>query len=131
MHGSYKIAGGGWVTNSEDLVAFALALLNGKLVKPETLAMMWTPVKLPGGKSTNYGYGFRMTQVAGQSGVAHGGAQQGTSTDLIILPDLKFVSAVVVNMNSAVMLNMNNVNADKLNRKIVETVLGPGTLRTN
>jgi len=123
MDSSYKIAGGGWVTNSEDLVAFGLALLNGKLVKPETLAMMWTPVKLPSGRSTNYGYGFGMIQVAGQSGVAHSGGQQGTSTDLITLPNLRFVSVVMVNMN--------DVNADKLNRKIVEMALGSGTAQTN
>jgi hypothetical protein len=39
----------------------------------QTLAMMWTPVELPNAKSTNYGYDFGMIQVAGQSGVAHGG----------------------------------------------------------
>lgn len=117
MDSSYKIPGGGWVTNSEDLVAFGVALLDGKLLKPETLATMWTPVKLPSGKSTDYGYGFGMTQVAGQSGVAHSGGQQGTSTDLIILPNLRFVSAV--------MINMNDVSAEKLNRKIVEAALEP------
>jgi len=123
MDSSYKIPGGGWVTNSEDLVAFGLALLNGKLVKPETLAMMWTSVKLPSGKSTNYGYGFGMIQVAGQSGVAHSGGQQGTSTDLIILPNLRFISAV--------MINMNDKNAEKLNRQIVEALLAPGAAGTN
>jgi hypothetical protein len=51
MDSSYKIPGGDSATNSEDLVAFSLALLNGKLVKPETLAMMWTPVKLPSGQA--------------------------------------------------------------------------------
>lgn len=115
MDSSYKIPGGGWVTNPEDLVAFGLALLDGKLLKPETLAAMWTPVKLRSGKTTNYGYGFGMIQVAGQSGLAHSGGQQGTSTDLIILPNVRFVFAV--------MINMNDMNAEKLNRKIVEAAL--------
>jgi CubicO group peptidase (beta-lactamase class C family) len=120
MDSSYKIPGGGWVTPSEDLIAFSLALLNGKLVKPETLAMIWTPVKLPSGKSTNYGYGFRMIQVGGQSGVAHSGGHQGTSTDLIILPNPRFVSVV--------MINMNDKNAEQLNRQIAEAALQSGAV---
>lgn len=117
MDSSYKIPGGGWVTNPDDLVAFALALLDGKLVKPETLATMWTPTKLRDGKSTDYGLGFAILRVAGQSAVAHSGGQQGTSTDLIILPNSRFVSAV--------MINMNDIKAESLNRQIIEAVLQP------
>jgi hypothetical protein len=60
-----------------------------------------------------------MIQVGGQSGVAHSGGQQGTSTDLIILPNLRFVSVV--------MINMNDKNAERLNRQIVEAALRSGT----
>jgi CubicO group peptidase (beta-lactamase class C family) len=50
MDSSYKIPGGGYVTTAEDLMRFAQALMDGKILKPETLAQMWTPTKLTGGK---------------------------------------------------------------------------------
>ena len=49
MDSSYKIPGGGYATTAEDLVHLAQALMDGKIVKPDTLAQMWTPVKIPGG----------------------------------------------------------------------------------
>lgn len=115
MDSSYKIPGGGWVTSADDLVAFGLALLDSKLLKPETLAMMWTSAKLRDGKETGYGLGFGMIKLAGESGVAHGGGQQGTSTSLIIVPNPRVVSVV--------MINMDGVDAADLNRKIAGEVM--------
>src|SRR5262249_51539903 len=47
MDSSYKIPGGGFVSTAEDPVRFATALVDGKIVKPETLAAMWTPTGRP------------------------------------------------------------------------------------
>jgi serine beta-lactamase-like protein LACTB len=54
MDSSYKIPGGGYVTTAEDLMRFAQALMDGKILKPETLSQMWTPTKLTGGKVSDY-----------------------------------------------------------------------------
>lgn len=121
MDSSYKIPGGGWVTTSGDLVRFAMALMDGKLLAPETLAQMWTSQKLRDGKETGYGLGFGIIQIAGDKGVAHSGSQQGTSTDIIIVPGRKFASAV--------MINMDGVNAGDLDRKIAEAVLSAATTK--
>jgi CubicO group peptidase (beta-lactamase class C family) len=40
---SYKYAGGGMIGSAEDLVRFGWALNRGELLRPETLALMWSP----------------------------------------------------------------------------------------
>ena len=55
---SVKWAGGGFVSTAEDLVAFGNALLEGRLLKPETLRLLWTSQKTVDGKDTDYGMGW-------------------------------------------------------------------------
>jgi CubicO group peptidase (beta-lactamase class C family) len=101
MDSSYKIPGGGYVTNAEDLVRFAQALISGKIVKPGTLRQMWTPVTVPdGGTGANYGLGFSVRMIDGEKYVAHGGGQQGTSTSMVIIPDRHFAVAALANMDN-------------------------------
>lgn len=54
---SNKIPAGGMISTATDLVNFALALNEGKLVKPETAHLMFTPQLTRDGKSHNYGMG--------------------------------------------------------------------------
>jgi CubicO group peptidase (beta-lactamase class C family) len=100
MDSSYKIPGGGYVTTAEDLVRFAQALMDGKIVNPDTLVHMWTPVKIPGGaEESTYGLGFGVLIVDGSKYVAHGGGQQGTSTSMVIIPERHFAVAALANMD--------------------------------
>lgn len=104
MDSSYKIPGGGLVSTAEDLVLFDAALTDGKIVKPETLAMMWTPTNRPmlqGGKPATYGIGFGVLNLEGQRYIAHSGGQQGTSTDMAIIPGKRFAVAVMTNDENA------------------------------
>jgi serine beta-lactamase-like protein LACTB, mitochondrial len=99
MDSSYKIPGGGYVTTAEDLVRFAQALMDGKIVKPDTLALMWTPAKTTGrGKESHYGLGFGVLAVDGGKYVSHSGTQQGTSTSMVIIPEKHFAVAALANM---------------------------------
>ncbi len=101
MDSSYKIPGGGYVTTAEDLVRFAQALMNGKIVKPDTLVQMWTSVNVPdGGTRSNYGLGFSVLMVDGGKYVSHGGGQQGTSTIMVIIPAKHFAVAALANMDA-------------------------------
>lgn len=100
MDSSYKIPGGGYVTTAEDLVRFAQALMDGKIVKRETLETMWTPAKVTGeGKKSNYGLGFGVLMIDGGKCVAHSGSQQGTSTSMVIIPEKHFAVAALANMD--------------------------------
>jgi len=113
MDSSYKIPGGGYVTTAEDLVRFAQALLDGKLLQPDLVAEMWTasPVSGPSG----YGLGFQVLD--GGKFVMHTGGQPGTSTELFIIPQAHFALAILANMD--------NVRLKDLVRGIVQQLQLP------
>lgn len=115
MDSSYKIPGGGYVSNAEDLVRFADAIMQDRLLKPQTVQMMWTSQKTSDGKETHYGLGWGITDLENIRVFAHSGGQQGTSTSLIIMPSREYASAV--------MINMENIDAPKINREISEAVI--------
>jgi serine beta-lactamase-like protein LACTB len=95
---SNKIPGGGMVATAEDLVRFSLALLEGRLLKKQTLEQMFTSQKTRDGRSTGYGLGWYVSERAGRKWVEHSGSQPGTSTNLLILPDRGLVVAVLTNL---------------------------------
>jgi len=115
MDSSYKIPGGGYVSNSEDLVRFADAVIHNRLLKPETVKMMWTSQKTNDGKETHYGLGWGLAELEGQPIFAHTGGQQGTSTSLLAMPSRDYASAV--------MINMQYQDAAEINRSIGKVVL--------
>jgi serine beta-lactamase-like protein LACTB, mitochondrial len=100
MDSSYKIPGGGLVSTAADLVRFDSALMDGNLLKPETLAAMWTPTGLPtykDGKPSKYGMGFSVTIFDGQKRISHSGGQQGTSTYMAFFPAKRLAVAAMAN----------------------------------
>ena len=115
MDGSYKIPGGGLVSTSEDLVHFGMALMSGKLLKRATLEQMWTPTGVPqldGGKPSTYGLGFEIVTVDGQKVVSHSGGQQGTTTQLVLIPGRSFAVATMANDDQAAPWDVNNAILD-------------------
>jgi serine beta-lactamase-like protein LACTB len=112
LDSSYKIPGGGYVTTAEDMVWFAQALLDGKLLKPNTLSEMWTASKGSLASHQSYGLGFQL--VEGGKYVFHGGGQAGASTNLFIIPEARFAVAVLANMDGV------NAQVNDLTRAIVE-----------
>jgi CubicO group peptidase (beta-lactamase class C family) len=58
----------------KDLIKWDTALGAGKLVKKSSLDLMWTPVKLNGGTSHPYGFGWRMDERHGHRLIYHRGA---------------------------------------------------------
>ena len=98
MDGSYKLGGGGLCASAEDLVRFAMALVDGKLVKPETRASMWTRQHTSDGKATGYGLGFGVATENGRLVVSHSGAQSRVSTMLYLLPEKRIAVAILCNL---------------------------------
>jgi serine beta-lactamase-like protein LACTB len=95
---SYKWAGGGFVSTSEDLAKFGQAMLAGTLLRPETVATLWTSMTTRIGKPTAYGIGWSVTTDSlGRRRVGHtGGAMGGTAT-LQIYPEQRLIIAMLVN----------------------------------
>ena len=99
---SYKVPGGGFVSTAEDLARFAVALQTGRLLKPETLELMYAPQKLKDGKETGYGLGWTIgKRPAGERAIGHGGAQQRVSTFLHMMPDQGLAVVIMSNLEGA------------------------------
>jgi CubicO group peptidase (beta-lactamase class C family) len=95
---SYKWAGGGFLSNSEDLVKFGSALLQPGFLKPESLRLLFTSQKTTDGKQTGYGIGWFVGKSAsGQKVYAHDGGAAGGSSRLILYPDAHVVVAMICN----------------------------------
>jgi CubicO group peptidase (beta-lactamase class C family) len=98
---SNKIPGGGLCSTVADLAKFAIAVQTGKLVKPETLAPMWTRQKTRDGQPTNYGLGWFLDERNGQREVWHTGGQQRVSTILYMRPDQRLAVVLMSNLEGA------------------------------
>ena len=95
---SYKWAGGGYVSTTEDLARFAQGLLDGRILRPETRDLLWTSQRTTDGRETGYGIGWGATSdSAGRRVVAHSGGSMGATANLIIYPDERMIIALLVN----------------------------------
>ncbi len=103
---SGKWAGGGMRSTPTDLARFGAALLDGRIVSPQTREVMFTPRKLKNGKVNpqDYGLGFRIDTISdpaypGKSwrAVHHGGVAVGSQAMLVLLPEQNVVVAITAN----------------------------------
>jgi CubicO group peptidase (beta-lactamase class C family) len=98
---SNKIPGGGLVTTAEDLLRFAAAWEQERLLKPATMRMQTEKQRLLDGARTGYGLGWNVSPVAGRNAVSHSGSQQGCKTILAMFPELKLTVTVLTNSDYA------------------------------
>ena len=98
MDSSYKLGGGGLCASAPDLARFAVALMDGKLMRDETREQMWTEQKTTAGKPVGYALGFGVRSRDGKRWVQHSGAQSRVSTMLCMLPDERIAVAVLCNL---------------------------------
>jgi CubicO group peptidase (beta-lactamase class C family) len=95
---SYKWAGGGFLSTTEDLARVGQLLLEGALLKPDTRQLLWTSQRTADGKETGYGMGWFVDRdSAGRRRVYHSGGSVGGTAYLLIYPDQKLVLALLVN----------------------------------
>ena len=95
---SNKWAGGGYLSNTEDLALFGDAMITGKVVKPATLDLLWTSQRTADGKPTGYGIGWVVaTDSAGRQIVRHSGGSDGGTALLVLYPKQRMVFAFLFN----------------------------------
>ncbi len=95
---SIKVAGGGLISTTEDILLFAKELLEEKLISKSTLEMMTKPVVLRNGKKYNYGFGFSLSDSNDSlKYFGHDGRGTGFTTGLII--DQSSSTAIVFFIN--------------------------------
>ncbi len=95
---SYKWAGGGFLSTSEDLAKFGSAILQPGFLKPESLRLLFTSQKTADEKETGYGIGWGVGRSkSGQRTFAHSGGAVGGTSQLILYPDSHVVVAMICN----------------------------------
>lgn len=101
---SYKWAGGGFVSNAEDLVRFGWAHLAGAFLRPRTVELLFTSQRKRSGEPTGYGLGWSSgTDSAGRRWVGHTGSSVGGRAVLVLYPEQRVVVAALANLGSAPM----------------------------
>lgn len=90
----WKLPGGGWASNIEDLAKFMMALMQNKIVK--NTSQMWQPVA---GNKT-YCYGLENETKGSEIRVSHGGANNEISTELAFYPSSGLGVVIMINGDS-------------------------------
>ena len=99
---SDRLPGGGWLSTSDDLARFAVAVMSGKLVPKADLEEMWKPLTVEDNGS-GYGLGWGIGSLDGHRIVGHDGGQVGTSTSLKLVPDSQLAVAIMTNVEGAML----------------------------
>jgi CubicO group peptidase (beta-lactamase class C family) len=94
---SHKVPGGGLIGTAPEVARFASALLQGRLVRPATLALMLERQKTSDGRLTEYTLGFRVSDPRRKEAWHHGG-QPRVSSLLYLLPERGLVIVVLANL---------------------------------
>lgn len=91
-------ANGGIHSTSYDMLRWARALMDGRVLKPETMAKLWTPYVSEGGDSF-YGYGWSIRTLPGDVKViAHNGGNGIFFADFALVPKAGLVIFLQTNV---------------------------------
>ena len=90
-------AAGAIYSTPSDLAKWDFALLDGRVLKPESFALMTTPRKLAAGRLSGYACGLAVSTQSGRQVIRHNGAVSGFATDSAMIPATR--SAVIMTCN--------------------------------
>jgi CubicO group peptidase (beta-lactamase class C family) len=88
---------GALLSNVEDMYRWHQALYAYTLIKKETLEKAFTPFKLAGGESSEYGYGWIIKKRNGSVSIEHSGGIDGFQSDEIYFPEQDIFIATLYN----------------------------------
>ena len=93
----YKLAGGGYLSTSEDIAKFGQAYLDGKILKEEVLTPFLTSEMIKGTK-TYYGLGWQVSEdKEGRSYYGHVGNGVGGYSNFFVYPEQQMVFSILTN----------------------------------
>jgi CubicO group peptidase (beta-lactamase class C family) len=92
---------GGLLSTVLDLAKWDAALAAGTLLRGETLRQAWTPVRLSGGATHPYGFGWSVGEVRGHRVIEHGGSLAGFRTQISRFVDDRLTVIVLTNGSTA------------------------------
>ncbi|HEU4828641.1 MAG TPA: serine hydrolase domain-containing protein [Gemmatimonadales bacterium] len=98
---SYKWAGGGFLSTTEDLARFGQAMLDNALLRAETFRLLTTSQRTQSGEETDYGIGWGIRRDdKGRLALGHSGGSAGGTAYLVLYPAEQLVVAVLANGDS-------------------------------
>lgn len=109
---SWKLPGGGFLSNVADLARFSIGLVEEKVVDHATRETMWTAQRTRDGAETGYGLGFEVASRGSEREIHHGGAQEKTRTHLSMLPERHLSIALMTNCEYAKLSGLAKAIAD-------------------
>ncbi|GAB4299508.1 MAG: hypothetical protein Kow0098_26050 [Ignavibacteriaceae bacterium] len=96
---SIKYPGGGYISTVTDLLRFASALLQNKLISKASLDTMMVKTKLNNGSTINYGLGVSVEQDQyNRIYISHAGTGTGFSSLLVIYPVERIAAVHLINI---------------------------------
>jgi serine beta-lactamase-like protein LACTB, mitochondrial len=115
---SHRLAGGGWVSTSEDLVKLGQGFMNNDFISNETRALFWTPQQTNNGEVNpqKYGIGWRIHDLDLGDGyqplsfIHHGGVSAGAQSFLMIIPEYQLSISVNANIRTEVFSDFASVS---------------------
>jgi CubicO group peptidase (beta-lactamase class C family) len=93
-------AAGALYSTPSDLVKWDLALMDGKVLKPESNKVMTTPRKLADGTASGYGCGLAVSTRSGQTVLSHNGAVAGFYALNTMVPASRSAVVLLSNLDS-------------------------------
>jgi D-alanyl-D-alanine carboxypeptidase len=112
-------AAGGLYTTPSDLLKWDLALMQGKVLKPESYELMTSPRKLADGRTHDYGCGLGIMRKDDETVLRHGGAVSGFLTFNAMVPRTR--------SGIAVMINRDDLEFSTLNDQLLKLLIKAGT----
>ncbi len=118
---SNRIPGGGFISTATDIARFAMALFDGKILRPDTVRTMFTPIVLraPDGKPFSIGLGWAIGGAIGRDDVVWmGGNQPGATAMLFLVPKSRTAIIILTNKGGegAAVIELSNGIAKALDR---------------
>ena len=96
----HKVAGGGFISTSEDLIKFGNEIISPKLLKSTSVKELVKEQQLANGEGTGYGVGFAIKETKkGTVSYSHSGGGIGATTLLLMYPEEGIVISIVTNVS--------------------------------
>ena len=106
---SWKWAGGGFISTTEDVAHFLWQHAEASYLTTESLSELTTPQQTNSGESTNYGLGWSNRKDAqGNRLIGHTGGSVGGTTFAFMQPNSRVVVVMTTNVSSASFGNLAN-----------------------
>lgn len=106
---SYKWAGGGFLSTTEDMIKFGEAHLSTDFLDQQTLDRLMKPLKTSDGETTNYGIGWATMEMPdGSIWKGHSGGSVGGSTMFMMHLENEVIIAFAINRSGAPTSDLRN-----------------------